>query len=228
VLAAVLLALGLIFPYIEMWKHQGRVVGLSFRFLAVDFAGAFFSLLALAMQHKFDELGGASYISVMILEIGIVVCHLIWLWRTRHIRAAAKKAGKDYDEYVSSMNADDNITKRSFVRIEDVPNWPKTAWVSAILSALYNTSAIGDEEKHSSGTSEQAFTQQMGPKAVQISTIIAAMSQPSREASMAGGTTLTESRDSQSLTTTSVPITVPPTAQQSHKDGVAESSTRLP
>ncbi|KAF2431529.1 hypothetical protein EJ08DRAFT_586995, partial [Tothia fuscella] len=105
VTAAFLLAVGLIFPYIEMWKHDGRVVGLSFRFLAIDFAGAFFSLMALAAQNSFDVLGGISYLSVLILEVGIVSCQLFWLWRTREARRAAKECGKDYDEYVNSTEA---------------------------------------------------------------------------------------------------------------------------
>ena len=37
----------------------------------------------------------------MVLETGIFTSHAIWLWRVRHIRQEAKKAGKTYDEYVS-------------------------------------------------------------------------------------------------------------------------------
>lgn len=37
----------------------------------------------------------------MVLETGIFASHAIWLWRVRHTRAAAKKAGKSYDEYVA-------------------------------------------------------------------------------------------------------------------------------
>lgn len=37
----------------------------------------------------------------MVLEIGIFGSQFIWLWRVRHVRRAAKKAGKTYDEYVA-------------------------------------------------------------------------------------------------------------------------------
>lgn len=40
-------------------------------------------------------------IDSMLLETGIFASQAIWLWRVRHIRREAKKAGKTYDEYVA-------------------------------------------------------------------------------------------------------------------------------
>lgn len=37
----------------------------------------------------------------MLLETGIFMSQAIWLWRVRHVRREAKKAGKSYDDYVS-------------------------------------------------------------------------------------------------------------------------------
>jgi hypothetical protein len=37
----------------------------------------------------------------MFLEAGIFLSQFIWLWRVRHVRREAKKAGKTYDEYVA-------------------------------------------------------------------------------------------------------------------------------
>lgn len=37
----------------------------------------------------------------MLLETGIFASQAVWLWRVRHIRREAKKAGKTYDEYVA-------------------------------------------------------------------------------------------------------------------------------
>jgi hypothetical protein len=180
VLAAVLLAVGLVFPYIEMWKNKGRVVGISFRFLAIDFAGALFSLLALTVQNTFDRLGGASYITVMILEIGIVLGHLSWLWRSRKVRKAAKDAGRDYDEYVNSMEAGTDTGRRSFVRIRDVPSdWPKTARVSAILSALRSSS--DDEEKATKTSDAYVENGRRWPSTVRVSAIVAAIHPSSPE-----------------------------------------------
>jgi hypothetical protein len=37
----------------------------------------------------------------LFLELGIFISQFIWLWRVRHVRRAAKKAGKSYDEYIA-------------------------------------------------------------------------------------------------------------------------------
>ncbi|KAL8960551.1 MAG: hypothetical protein Q9193_002763, partial [Seirophora villosa] len=47
VVSAILLAGGLIPPYFEIAKRSGRVVGINFIFLSIDWMGAFFSLMAL-------------------------------------------------------------------------------------------------------------------------------------------------------------------------------------
>ncbi|KAJ8113636.1 hypothetical protein OPT61_g4278 [Boeremia exigua] len=98
---------GLIPPYFELAKRNGRVIGIDFWFLLIDYAGAFFSLMALVAQQWFDSLGGSLYIACMLLETGIFMSQAIWLWRVRHIRREAKKAGKTYDEYVSENSSKD-------------------------------------------------------------------------------------------------------------------------
>lgn len=45
--AAVLLAVGLLPPYQEIWRRHGRVIGFNWIFLTMDWGGAFFSLMAL-------------------------------------------------------------------------------------------------------------------------------------------------------------------------------------
>jgi hypothetical protein len=72
----------------------------DFWFLTIDYLGAFFSLMAVVAQQWFDALGASLYIACMALETGIFVSQAIWLWRVRHVRKEAKKAGKTYDEYV--------------------------------------------------------------------------------------------------------------------------------
>lgn len=37
----------------------------------------------------------------MVLETGIFISQAIWLWRVRHVRREAKKAGMTYDEYIA-------------------------------------------------------------------------------------------------------------------------------
>ncbi len=62
VVAAILLAAGLLPPYAELWKRKGRVVGINFAFLTIDWLGAFFSLMGVVAQETFDPLGGCLFI----------------------------------------------------------------------------------------------------------------------------------------------------------------------
>ncbi|KAK2075080.1 hypothetical protein P8C59_009237 [Phyllachora maydis] len=105
IVAAVILAAGILPPYGELWKRQGRVIGINWVFLAMDSNGAFFSLMALVAQNTFDVLGGIMYMTCIVLELGIFTSHIIWLIRTRKIRTAAAAAGKTYDEYVDEYAA---------------------------------------------------------------------------------------------------------------------------
>ncbi|KAL8731815.1 MAG: hypothetical protein Q9181_004162 [Wetmoreana brouardii] len=98
VLSAVLLAGGLIPPYFEIAKRHGRVVGINFVFLSIDWLGAFFSLMALVAQHTFDVLGGVQYIVCLLLEVGIFTSHLLFLLRTRTLRHRAKDSQVPFDE----------------------------------------------------------------------------------------------------------------------------------
>jgi len=104
IIASVILALGLIPPYFELAKRKGRVIGIDFIFLTVDWFGAFFSLMALVAQNTFDYLGGSLYIVCLFLELGIFISQVLWLYRTRKIRHLAKKCGKTYDEYIAEAN----------------------------------------------------------------------------------------------------------------------------
>lgn len=98
IIAAVLLAMGLVPPYGELWKRRGRVIGINWIFLTMDCNGAFFSLMALVAQNTFDVLGGVLYIICCVLEIGIFASHIIWLVRTRQIRKEAAAQGKTFDD----------------------------------------------------------------------------------------------------------------------------------
>ncbi|KAN0071694.1 hypothetical protein V8E54_010290 [Elaphomyces granulatus] len=106
VIAAILLVLGLIPPYFELWKRDGRVVGFSWVFLSIDCLGALFSILALAAQSSFDILGSILYIGVIVLEAGIFASHIIWRIRHRKLLRAAKEAGKTVDEMLESMEGE--------------------------------------------------------------------------------------------------------------------------
>lgn len=80
IIASVLLALGLIPPYFELAKRQGRVVGINFIFLTMDCSGALFSMLSVLVG-TMDIMSIVLYAIVMALEIGIFLSHFIWWLR---------------------------------------------------------------------------------------------------------------------------------------------------
>ncbi|KAI1363898.1 PQ loop repeat-domain-containing protein [Xylaria arbuscula] len=98
VVAAILLASGLLPPYAEAWKRRGRIIGINFLFLTIDSLGALFSLFSLVAQRSFDVLGGVMYIICIVLELGIFASHVLWLFRTRKIRKHAKSEDKTFDD----------------------------------------------------------------------------------------------------------------------------------
>ncbi|OOF92776.1 hypothetical protein ASPCADRAFT_8414 [Aspergillus carbonarius ITEM 5010] len=104
VVAAILLASGLVPPYFELWKRDGRVIGFNWVFLSIDTLGGLFSLFALAAQGSFDILGGVMYILVIVLEGGIYASHIIWRIRYRAVRKEAKSLGKSIDEMLEERN----------------------------------------------------------------------------------------------------------------------------
>ncbi|MCJ1311593.1 hypothetical protein MMC25_005266 [Agyrium rufum] len=98
VVAAVLLAFGLLPPYLEIRRRRGRVIGINFIFLSIDTLGAFFSLVSLLTQDTFDILGGIIYILTMVLELGIFASHIVWRIRTRKLHRRAKAEGIAFDD----------------------------------------------------------------------------------------------------------------------------------
>ncbi|EMG49055.1 hypothetical protein SBY92_000503 [Candida maltosa Xu316] len=80
IIASVLLAIGLIPPYFELAKRQGRVIGINFVFLSLDSAGALFSMLSIIVG-TIDIMSIVLYAIVLGLEIGIFLSHFIWWLR---------------------------------------------------------------------------------------------------------------------------------------------------
>ncbi|CAE6456909.1 unnamed protein product [Rhizoctonia solani] len=71
IMSALLIALGLVPQYWEIWKRK-EVVGISMLFMGVDMLGGVFSVLSLVFQAQFDAVAAVSYILV-------VVCLLPWI-----------------------------------------------------------------------------------------------------------------------------------------------------
>ncbi|RAO68778.1 uncharacterized protein BHQ10_004790 [Talaromyces amestolkiae] len=101
VIAAIMLAVGFVPLYFEVWKRRGRVAGVNWVFLSIDSLGALFSLFALAAQGTFDILGGILYLVVFLAEVGLFTSHVIWRLRHRQIVREAKESGKSVEELLA-------------------------------------------------------------------------------------------------------------------------------
>lgn len=94
IIAAILIALGLIPPYFELAKRRGRVIGINFVFIGMDSLGALLSLLSIVVG-TMDILSIVLYAVVIALELGIFASHIIW-----YIRFGKKeKAMENHQEW---------------------------------------------------------------------------------------------------------------------------------
>lgn len=110
IIASVILALGLIPPYFELAKRGGRVVGINFVFLSMDFLGAVFSLASLVVDKNegLDVMGCILYSICASLELGIFVSHAVWLVRTRVFGVPVDEDELDDHEEDEALDSDSN------------------------------------------------------------------------------------------------------------------------
>ncbi|CAI6310089.1 unnamed protein product [Periconia digitata] len=150
---AFLLLIGGYFPIpFELLKRRGRVVGIDFIFLGIDWCGAFFSLMSLVAQTEFDSLFGTLYALCCVIEMTMVISHLIWRVRTKGIRKRANEQGMSFDES------------------EEGKEWQAKGWdVGASLSIMFSRSRLGGEEEPTEVMEEetvQTSSKNMVPNAV--------------------------------------------------------------
>lgn len=81
----VLLAVGILPLYYELYKRQGQVVGVSFIFLFIDSLGAYLSILSVVLG-TMDVMGIVMYSLIAVLEIGVFLSHFIWYMRFKVLK----------------------------------------------------------------------------------------------------------------------------------------------
>ena len=79
-------------------------------------------------------------IDSMLLETGIFASQAVWLWRVRHIRREAKKAGKTYDEYVAENPSEKPLRSKSSGTVVDVEACHGSSRKASILEKVRETS----------------------------------------------------------------------------------------
>lgn len=97
IIATVVLSLGLLPPYYELAKRQGRVVGINFLFLAMDSAGAIFSMISMLVG-TFDPMGMSLYVVILALEVGLFASQAVWWLRFGRRRNEKDKLKRCTDE----------------------------------------------------------------------------------------------------------------------------------
>jgi hypothetical protein len=165
--ASVIQVMGLIPPYFELAKRSGRVIGIDFWFLIIDYSGAFFSLMAVVAQQWFDALGASLYIACIALETGIFVSQAVWLWRVRHVRKEAKARGLSYDEYVERFPEKKLVKTVSQESVLDVEACRTEVTSEAKEYGCADKSEVANEAEHkASGLAATDVELQMPPVAL--------------------------------------------------------------
>ncbi|KAG8958273.1 hypothetical protein FRC03_009287 [Tulasnella sp. 419] len=97
IFSAVLISVGLIPQYIEIWKRK-EVIGISMLFMLIDMSGGVFSVLSLVFRERFDVIAAITYIAVIVLD-GVIVLAAIILnprARRRREREQQRQAASDF------------------------------------------------------------------------------------------------------------------------------------
>ncbi|KAI9599381.1 hypothetical protein BDF19DRAFT_381383, partial [Syncephalis fuscata] len=82
ILPAVLIDIGFLPQYWEVWVTKSAS-GISYGFLAMDIIGSVFSILSLIFHEHIDPIAAAIYISVLILNSGLLAIKIIFALRDR-------------------------------------------------------------------------------------------------------------------------------------------------
>ncbi|GME73594.1 unnamed protein product [[Candida] boidinii] len=106
ILASVILAAGLLPPYFELFKRQGRVVGINFLFLFLDSCGAIFSMSSVLIG-EIDIMGVILYAIIIAMEFGIFMSQAIWWFRFRWRKIIA---GDDEEEEIQNTTDGEDTT----------------------------------------------------------------------------------------------------------------------
>lgn len=85
IISGILLALGIVPLYYELYQRQGQVVGVSFIFLFIDSMGAYLSILSVVLG-TMDIMGIIMYSAIAILELGVFISHFVWYMRFKVLK----------------------------------------------------------------------------------------------------------------------------------------------
>ncbi|KAK7056317.1 hypothetical protein VNI00_002870 [Paramarasmius palmivorus] len=96
---SVLVAVGLLPEYYEIYKHK-EVIGISITFMLIDALGGLFSDLSLAFAEHFDVTAAAGYTLVTVMDLAVVVAAVVLNPR------AAKRRREEREEEMDANQPD--------------------------------------------------------------------------------------------------------------------------
>lgn len=156
IIATVFICIGLLPPYWELAKRNGRVMGINFLFLFMDSSGSIFNLASMCIG-EFDPMGMTMYVVVLALEIGLFLSQGIWLLRfgkklkEENNDTNPDDAGKSNDdddlennnssiqENIGNDTGDNNI-ETIHEKDVDIYNWNENSEIAKITSnVLHDT-----------------------------------------------------------------------------------------
>jgi hypothetical protein len=160
ILGAILINIGLVAPFIDASKRDWRIIGISFRFLCIDFSGAVFSLLSLCFQETLDRYAAGSYITVMVLETGICLVQCSWIVRKWSTIKEARKEGKTFDEFVGEEEVSEKKENAEVLRSCVGPrDWRGILSLSGMFAAINRRhgeeKSVSDVEKGATASTEE-------------------------------------------------------------------------
>ncbi|KAG7192835.1 uncharacterized protein KQ657_001292 [Scheffersomyces spartinae] len=125
IIASILLGIGLIPPYFELWKRKGRVVGINFVFLSTDSLGAILSMLSIVVG-TMDVMSVILYAIVIFLEVGIFASQIIWyvtggrtiIRQEKAQEKAAKRALEEQEQDEQDDEQEDDVEKTQQVSVQ--------------------------------------------------------------------------------------------------------------
>lgn len=110
----------------------------------------------------------------MVLETGIFASQAIWLWRVRHVRAEAKKAGMTYDEYIA-----ENPNKKLFASESSETFVDVEAGHEKRTASTYTEKSTTSQTEHSVVTPDDATPTPTEPSSEALPTPPPAVLRPS-------------------------------------------------
>ncbi|KAK7679746.1 hypothetical protein QCA50_017248 [Cerrena zonata] len=145
IVASVLLAIGLLPPYFEIWKRRGRVYGINFFFLSMDSAGALLSM-----------------ISIIVGTMDIMIWYLAGGRQVIKKEKAERKEAKNFKELdLVKVDSDENTTYDQAEKEETSPNHLRRPTDHSLDMSSFAPLNLNEDSSFSKKDLEEEYTREL-------------------------------------------------------------------